>query len=75
MAQEQTSLSLSSLLSLSLSSSLLLAEPPRAPRNWKPIDARKFGYDEAPARTPTTCKSMSIITFDLAQIDTSLSVI
>ena len=47
----------------------------RASRNWKPIDARKFGYDVAPARTPTTCKSMSIVTFDLAQIDTSLSVI
>ena len=42
----------------------------RASRNWKPVDGRKFaGYDVAPARTHTTCKSMSIVTFDLVQIN------
>ena len=51
---------------------------PIAKRNWKPMKARKFGYDVAYARPPTrvhtTCKLMPKVTLDLAQIGTSLSV-
>ena len=56
---------------------LALLRSPIANTNWKPMDARKFGHDVAYARTivrPTTCKPMSNVTLDLAQIDTSLSV-
>ena len=51
---------------------------PIAKRNWKPMKARKFGYDVAYARlltrVHTTCKPMSKVTLDLAQIGTNLSV-
>ena len=51
---------------------------PIVKRNWKLMKARKFGYDLAYARPPTrvhtTCKLMSKVTLDLAQIGTSLSV-
>ena len=45
---------------------------PIAKRNWKPMKARKFGYDVAYARlltrVRTTCKPMSKVTLDLPHL-------